>query len=62
MYQEQDEIKGFYPVIEALLVDYYDPMYNYQIQKKMNRVVFKGNAEEVPTRALWLLHTATFIG
>jgi tRNA 2-selenouridine synthase len=29
------------------LVDYYDPMYNYQIQKKMNRVVFKGNAEEV---------------
>lgn len=47
MYQEQDEIKGFYPVIEALLVDYYDPMYNYQIQKKMNRVVFKGNAEEV---------------
>ncbi|CAB9543233.1 Selenophosphate-dependent tRNA 2-selenouridine synthase [Bathymodiolus brooksi thiotrophic gill symbiont] len=47
MYQEQGEIKGFYSVIEALLVDYYDPMYNYQIQKKMNRVVFKGNAEEV---------------
>jgi tRNA 2-selenouridine synthase len=45
MYQEQGEIKGFYSVIEALLVDYYDPMYNYQIQKKMNRVVFKGNAE-----------------
>jgi ferredoxin/3-ketosteroid 9alpha-monooxygenase subunit B len=30
MYQEQGEIKGFYSVIEALLVDYYDPMYNYQ--------------------------------
>lgn len=33
--------------IEPLLRDYYDPMYDYQIQKKQDAVVFKGNATEV---------------
>jgi tRNA 2-selenouridine synthase len=47
IYQEQGDATGFDSVIEELLVDYYDPMYNYQIQKKMSRVVFKGNTEEV---------------
>ena len=46
-YKTKDEADGFYPVVEELLVDYYDPMYNYQIQKKLDRVVFKGNAVEV---------------
>jgi tRNA 2-selenouridine synthase len=47
IYKEQDNATGFYSVVEELLVDYYDPMYNYQIQKKMDRVVFKGNTEEI---------------
>ncbi|MDC9715321.1 MAG: tRNA 2-selenouridine(34) synthase MnmH [Gammaproteobacteria bacterium] len=46
-YQQQGDSSHFYPVVETLLVDYYDPMYNYQIHKKMDRVVFKGNANEV---------------
>jgi tRNA 2-selenouridine synthase len=46
-YKDQGEAEGFYPVVEELLVGYYDPMYDYQIQKKMDRVVFKGNANEV---------------
>ncbi len=46
-YKEQGDSEGFYPVVEELLVGYYDPMYDYQIQKKMDRVVFKGNANEV---------------
>ncbi len=46
-YKKQGEHKGFYPVIEDLLVNYYDPMYDYQIKKKINRVVFKGNSDEV---------------
>ena len=46
-YKEQGDPEGFYPVVEELLVGYYDPMYDYQIQKKMDRVVFKGNANEV---------------
>lgn len=46
-YKEQGDSIDFHPVVETLLVDYYDPMYDYQIQKKKNRVVFKGNADEV---------------
>jgi tRNA 2-selenouridine synthase len=33
--------------IAALLKEYYDPMYDYQIEKKRERVVFEGGAEDV---------------
>ena len=33
--------------IRALLIDYYDPMYDYQLSKKNKRVSFKGSREEV---------------
>ena len=33
--------------ISELLIKYYDPMYNYQLDKKKDRVIFKGNKEEV---------------
>jgi len=33
--------------IERLLIDYYDPMYDYQIQKNVERVAFQGDAEAV---------------
>jgi len=33
--------------IEYLLREYYDPMYDYQIQKRSQQVVFRGNEEEV---------------
>jgi len=29
------------------LVDYYDPMYDYQISKKKQRIVFQGNSQDV---------------
>lgn len=32
--------------IRALLEDYYDPMYEYQLGKKLDRLVFRGNADE----------------
>lgn len=32
--------------IEELLSNYYDPMYEYQLQKKSSRIVFRGNREE----------------
>ncbi|WPE15782.1 tRNA 2-selenouridine(34) synthase MnmH [Candidatus Thioglobus autotrophicus] len=47
MHQNTNTFEGFLPVVESLLVDYYDPMYNYQIQKKLDRVAFKGSASEV---------------
>lgn len=46
-HQNINSFDGFLPVVESLLVDYYDPMYNYQIQKKQDRVVFKGSNKEV---------------
>lgn len=33
--------------IKILLVDYYDPMYDYQLNKKKDRVVFKGNKKDI---------------
>lgn len=33
--------------IRPLLRDYYDPMYDYQLQQKAERVIFKGSADEV---------------
>lgn len=32
--------------IERLLCEYYDPMYEYQMNKKLNRVVYRGSREE----------------
>ena len=33
--------------IFAMLTDYYDPMYAYQIEKQPNKIVFKGNYGDV---------------
>jgi len=33
--------------IEVLLVDYYDPMYDFQTEKKLDRIVFKGRKNDV---------------
>ncbi len=40
-------LEGFIPVVNTLLVDYYDPMYDYQIEKKKDRIVFKDAKDEV---------------
>ncbi len=46
-HQTSNNFDGFLPIVESLLVEYYDPMYNYQISKKQDRVVFKGSSNEV---------------
>ncbi|BDY11721.1 tRNA 2-selenouridine(34) synthase MnmH [Hydrogenimonas cancrithermarum] len=33
--------------VEYLLREYYDPMYDYQIEKRAERVIFRGDADEV---------------
>ena len=33
--------------IKVLLVEYYDPMYDYQLDNKKERIIFKGNKNEV---------------
>ncbi len=41
------ETEAYRPIIRALLHDYYDPMYDYQIGRKRSQVVFEGDAEAV---------------
>ncbi len=33
--------------IKVLLVDYYDPMYDFQTEKKLDRIIFRGSQEAV---------------
>ena len=35
--------------ISYLLVEYYDPMYDYQIEKNKERIIFRGSAKEIET-------------
>jgi tRNA 2-selenouridine synthase len=46
-YQDADGVMLFSPIIETLLLDYYDPMYAYQINNKKDRIVFEGTADEI---------------
>ncbi len=41
------ELEGHRPWIEILLVEYYDPMYDFQMEKNNHPVLFSGNIEEV---------------
>jgi len=45
--QDTGEINLHKDWIRSLLVDYYDPMYDFQISKKLDRVVFKGSQDDV---------------
>lgn len=40
-------LDGFIPLVNTLLVDYYDPMYDYQIEKKKARIIFEGSKNEI---------------
>jgi len=44
---KSDDLSEYLPLIESLLVDYYDPMYNYQISKKKHRIIFQGDSKAV---------------
>ncbi len=45
--QQTGDVSKHEQWISVMLKQYYDPMYDYQIDKKQARVVFKGNTEEV---------------
>ncbi len=45
--QSSADSSGHAAWVEPLLVDYYDPMYSWQLQKKLSRVVFRGSAQAV---------------
>ena len=45
--QQLGNIESHKEWINILLVDYYDPMYDFQLSKKQERVIFKGNKREI---------------
>ena len=46
-YQFTDTFKEIHrDWIQILLLEYYDPMYEYQLNKKADRIVFKGSRQE----------------
>ena len=47
LWHRELSLDGFIPIVNTLLVDYYDPMYDYQIEKKKDRISFVGNKNEV---------------
>ncbi|WP_324171129.1 tRNA 2-selenouridine(34) synthase MnmH [Sulfurimonas sp.] len=44
---QKNSIEGHKKWIEFLLIEYYDPMYDYQIQKRFEQVEFRGSSEEI---------------
>jgi len=47
VYKETQTLQGFEPLVNTLLFEYYDPMYDYQISKKLDRIVFSGTQQKV---------------
>ena len=45
--QAQGDVQAHEAWIRTLLVEYYDPMYEYQLSKKQQRVVYKGDYQQV---------------
>ena len=46
-YKTNGSMEEFKEFIEILLRDYYDPMYDYQIEKTSQEIIFQGNETEV---------------
>ena len=46
-HENHDDSSHYSEFIEMLLSNYYDPMYDYQLSKKEQRIVFKGTADEI---------------
>ena len=44
---DRGDIDAHHAWIKGLLDSYYDPMYDYQLEKKTGRIVFRGNAAEI---------------
>ena len=44
---ESGDPSGHRAWIERLLADYYDPMYDYQLRQKAERIAYRGNADAV---------------
>lgn len=46
-HQQQASIDGYKPLIAALLTEYYDPMYDYQLTQKQGKILFRGDSRMI---------------
>jgi len=46
-HKNNNDTSAYKPLVEMLLVKYYDPMYDYQLKAKEDRVVQRGNKHEL---------------
>ncbi|MEI6891250.1 MAG: tRNA 2-selenouridine(34) synthase MnmH [Pontiella sp.] len=49
-YQQQTatgDAEGHKAWVQVLLVEYYDPMYDYQLEQKQKKIIFRGKADDV---------------
>ncbi|WP_237465438.1 tRNA 2-selenouridine(34) synthase MnmH [Vibrio stylophorae] len=42
-----EQVDGHYAWLEPMVRDYYDPMYDYQLNQKKDRIIFQGNYADV---------------
>jgi tRNA 2-selenouridine synthase len=47
MQKKSASLEKYKEWISYLLVEYYDPMYDYQIEKNKERIIFRGSAKEI---------------
>ncbi len=45
--KQSSSLEGYKEFVQFLLQEYYDPMYDYQIKKRSNKILFKGTQEEI---------------
>ena len=46
-HRDNNDIDGYRPIIASLLTEYYDPMYEYQLEQKQGKVIFSGNHNDI---------------
>lgn len=46
-HRDNNDINGYRPIIASLLTEYYDPMYEYQLEQKQGKVIFSGNYNDI---------------
>ncbi len=47
IHKKDDSTRGYRSFIHLLLTQYYDPMYDYQLEKKQRKAIFSGNSQAV---------------
>lgn len=49
-FEASGDVDGFRPGIRRLLVEYYDPMYDYQLSQRAGRILMRGDADTLLQR------------